>query len=156
MAEFMFENHRAQTYCGTRIHVNAHKDTFSSACTKALWSGQVWLCMEMHSRAKIHSVSIKRHWDTLLPHLHWERQRERQVCRTGSVWMCACFCKSSIVGVHLILSCIIFRAFVAPQPLALSVPLDGPPDPAEDSTPEGKKGYHDWVSNTQSSLSVIV
>lgn len=34
-----FQNPRAR--CGTHTHLNAHTDTYSSACTKALWSGHV-------------------------------------------------------------------------------------------------------------------
>ncbi|TNN45022.1 hypothetical protein EYF80_044769 [Liparis tanakae] len=38
----------------------------------------------------------------------------------------------------LLPSRVVFRAFVGPQPLSLSVPLDGPPDAAQDSAPKGK------------------
>lgn len=44
------------------------------------------------------------------------------------------------LGVFSLPSSFVFGAFVRPLPLPLSVPLDGPPDAAEDSTPEVKEG----------------
>lgn len=60
-----------------------------------------------------------------------ERGRKRRSghARAGSVFLPSSF---------------VLGAFVPPLPLSLSVPLDGPPDTAEDSTPEVKRSVgHD-------------
>lgn len=78
----------------SHTHLNAHTDTYSSACTKALWSGQVWDCMEIQSVLYIHvkalwrgghaGLLVRRFWS------HWEGRNS--VCWAGG-WNLGCFCK---------------------------------------------------------------
>ena len=79
---------------------------------------------------------------------HWgERKKKQNASRTGSVDVCV-FLPNRVLQICSlrIPSYIIFRAFVTPQPLLLSVPLDGPPDAAEDSTP-GEKRFVEVASS---------
>lgn len=81
-----------QSFCGTHTHVNAHKDTLSSACTRALWSS-----LTSYEGAMIQWVknkNMKRHSDSLLPHLCRKRERNREANKqtySGPV-VCGCVC----------------------------------------------------------------
>ena len=114
-----FQNPRARCGTHTQMHIQIH--TVVPALRRF---GLVTCdtCTEIRSVLYIQRLRHERHCG--------EREREREKEEVAM----------QRLGVFSLPSSFVLGALVRPLPLSLSVPLDGPPDAAEDSTPEVKEG----------------